>query len=120
MRRIYQALLGLYPGEHQAQFAAEMLETFDRAAAKCSLRGPLAMSRFALRELAGLLAGLTAEWFAKWTAPRMYIHPGRDPQDVRQKIIRNMEHAIANHDFTRARFYSVALDCLDRRLDEGS
>jgi hypothetical protein len=54
MRRAYRALLGLYPYDFKAAFAAEMLAGFDRVAAERQTA-----------ELASLLAGAAAEWIAK-------------------------------------------------------
>ena len=52
MRRVYRALLRLYPYDYRAAFEKEMLEGFERAAAM---------------EVAGLLRGVAAEWCAKLT-----------------------------------------------------
>jgi hypothetical protein len=114
MRALYQAILRLYPAKHRALFAVEMTETFDRAATQCRQGGPLAVLSFAIRELGGLLRGLAGEWFAKWTARGSYLSNG-ETLTPEQRCIRRMEHAIANHDFVRARFYSIALDKLQRR-----
>ena len=117
MRRMYRAILKLYPCEHQASFAAEMVETFEQSFTDCRQRGRAAMFRFALRELTGLLEGLTTEWLAKSISPRVYITPRcYSGKDLRQKLILHMEHAIAHHDFTKARFYSAALDRLERKI----
>jgi hypothetical protein len=114
MRALYQAILRLYPAKYQALFAAEMTATFDQAAAHCCRRGRFALLSFAIRESGGLLRGLAGEWFAKWTARRSYLSQRESLTDV-QRCIRSMEQAIANHDFVRARFYSIALDRLQRR-----
>ena len=53
----YRALLGLYPYDFRAAFAAEMLAGFAKDDAEhCGA------------ELAGLLAGAAAEWIAKLTS----------------------------------------------------
>ena len=57
MKRAYQALLGLYPYDYRAAFAAEMMETF----------AWVGSGRRGAAELAGLLAGVAREWIAKLT-----------------------------------------------------
>jgi hypothetical protein len=57
MERIYRALLRLYPYDFRLWFGAEMVHAF-------------AQSPAPLPELAGLVAGAAAEWFAKWTGDR--------------------------------------------------
>ena len=57
MKRAYRALLGLYPYDFRAAFAAEVLAGFDRVAAE--RHGA---------ELASLLAGAAAEWIGKLTS----------------------------------------------------
>jgi hypothetical protein len=52
MRRVYKALLGLYPHDYRAAFESEMLRSFEHPA---------------VAELAGLLRGIAAEWCAKLT-----------------------------------------------------
>jgi hypothetical protein len=119
MRKAYAALLGLYPAEHQALFASEMLGTFDQAALQRRGRGVAPFLYFAACELAGLLRGLLTERVAKWTAGEAYLiscAPSEDgsslPTDVAdverrvQRIVRCMEFAIAHHDFAGARRYS--------------
>jgi hypothetical protein len=55
-KRAYETLLGLYPADYRARFAAEMLSTFEKVA-----------EGRAFAELTGLLTGTAAEWFAKLT-----------------------------------------------------
>lgn len=52
MRRVHMALLRLYPYDYRAAFENEMLRRFERTA---------------VAELAGLLRGIGAEWWAKFT-----------------------------------------------------
>jgi hypothetical protein len=112
MRRLYQFILQFYPAEYRAAFAAEMLATFDGAAAGFRHRGR--WLRFAARELLGLVAGLPAEWTAKRTHGQQYLAPHQstlpdeivDIQKQIQELIRGMEFAIAHHDFPNARRYS--------------
>ena len=58
MDRLYRLLLHLYPYDFRLWFGAEMAHAFAQSSAGL---------RPALPELAGLVAGAAAEWFAKWT-----------------------------------------------------
>jgi len=49
MRRLYQLLLQLYPARIRSEFAGEMIEVFDEAAAEERRRGPIAYVRFCTR-----------------------------------------------------------------------
>src|SRR6266436_2035830 len=62
MRRLYQMLLRLYPGEHRAQFNDEMLCVFAQAAGERRTQGWFACGRFLFRESTGALGGAWAEW----------------------------------------------------------
>lgn len=134
MRRAYTALLRLYPAEHRDVFAAEMLDTFDRAHADWRRRGTLAFLCFAGWELTGLLQGLITEWMAKRSAGHNYVSTCSRlkgecdlPEDAAgmrkhvERLVRNMEFAIAHHDFPKARFYSeqerVARERLERLVN---
>ena len=122
-RRLYRALLLLYPAEHRAVFASEMLLTFDRAATH---RGR--SLRFALAELRGLAAGLFSEWLARWTNPAGYISHRCDPvpaeiplevselQKHLRLLISRLEFAIAHHDFPGARYYAYREQIARERL----
>jgi hypothetical protein len=57
VKRAYRALLGLYPYDFRAAFAAEMLAGFETVGAERHSA-----------ELAGLLTGAAAEWIAKLTS----------------------------------------------------
>jgi hypothetical protein len=59
MKRIYRALLRLYPADYRAMFASEMARIFDQIADEG--RGGVAS------EWIGLIARAAAEWIAKWT-----------------------------------------------------
>jgi hypothetical protein len=64
VKRAYRMLLKLYPYDFRAAFAVEMSEAFARVSTE--RRGA---------ELAGLLAGAAAEWFAKTTSdPAVRAH----------------------------------------------
>ncbi len=118
-KRLYQTLLRLYPADFKASFAAEMLDTFARAAGDRRARGRLRYARFVLSELAGLAIAIPAEWFAR-ASPRPAVAGHHDesiaPEKQLKKIISLMEHAIANHDFPKARFYSELERAVRERL----
>jgi hypothetical protein len=119
--RIFHLLLRLYPPEHQAIFAPEMLDLLKETAYEQRRRGWNAQIRFVLKEGFGLLTGATAEWIAKLTR-RDYVTNQRPPgqteqeaalpaevveaQKLVQSTLRLMDRAIANHQFEKARFYS--------------
>jgi hypothetical protein len=69
-KRVYRALLQLYPSDYRARFAAEMLAAFEEGAAEQRARGCVAGVGFALLELMSLLLGAGAEWGAKFTCDR--------------------------------------------------
>ena len=119
MRQMYQAVLLFYPREYRATFAAEMLDTFECAAASWRKRGRGAFAGFVARELIGLFGGLFTEWTAKWATGERYITthclaspaPGlpleiAETQKQLQQALSRMQFAIANHDFPGARLYS--------------
>lgn len=126
MHRLYQFILKFYPAAYQAAFTAEMLATFDQAAAVSHQRGRAAFLRFSVRELFGLFSGLLSEWTAKRARGPHYLAAQNstlpeeivDIQKHIQELIRSMEFAIAHHDFPNARRYSDE-ECIARaRLNE--
>jgi hypothetical protein len=147
IKRVYQTLLQLYPADYKALFAEEMSNTFEKADEERRAKGALHFMRFAFAELSGLLIGAATEWASKLTTGRSVqdrFSPGlrqiqlagacaspdsgRTQDEVAETekrieiIIGNMVHAIANHDFPKARFYSdqerAAREHL-RRLQQG-
>jgi hypothetical protein len=112
MRRIYNIFLHLYPKDHRALFASEMLAVFEQVAEERRRRGWNALLHFTLTELIGLVRGAAAEWIAKFTFRRMPLT--RVPVTVElaeaQKhldlIVRQMDYAIANHQFPKVRVLS--------------
>ena len=120
-RRVYKALLRLYPRDYRAMFASEMLAAFEQAAAAQHSRG------FLLAELSSLLAGAASEWIAKLTTDdsvrgrllpdRLLMRPPGVPWELHyagafeveaaernvKLLIERMVHAIAHHDFEGAR-----------------
>jgi hypothetical protein len=98
LRRVYAVLLRLYPREYRALFGREMLAVFDRAAEESRKRGWASYVGFVLAELIGLLKGVAAEWSA----------PPNEVTEAEKRIeldIKRTVHAIAHHDFPKARFY---------------
>jgi hypothetical protein len=118
MRRIYAALLNLYPRDYVASFGSEMLSTVELLAEEHRRRGRAAFIRFAMAELTGLMVGAAVEWMARLRTdkPVAVAYAGRSggsvPDEVLESqrriafLISGMEHAIAHHDFPRARDYS--------------
>ena len=121
--RIFRFLLRLYPPEHQALFAPEMLALLEETTREGCQRSWSAHTYFVLKESFGLLKGAAAEWFAK-SAHIGYL-PNQRPhgqteqesalpaevvkaQEFVQSTLRLMEHAIASHQFEKACFYSYA------------
>ena len=60
MRRFYRLILHLYPRLVRKEFANEMLDVFDEAAAAERRAGPVAYARFCAREALGLVINLVA------------------------------------------------------------
>ena len=123
MKRMYAAVLRLYPVEFQQMFAVEMLRTFEQAGAA---KGGF---WFAAKEFAGLLRGAATEHFARLVGSRRYLH--RDFESALnasaseceiarliQSVIGEMQCAIAHHDFPRARSCSEQEKRARRRLNE--
>lgn len=119
MREIYRNTLRLYPSQHRAIFALDMMATFDQAAADYRKRGVAPAIWFAAKEEVSLLQGIVTEWFAKLVSGDQYLaaeclspHTSNTSLGVVelqlriQQLIRGMEYAIAHHDFPKARHYS--------------
>ena len=119
MRKLYRAILSLYPTEYRSIFAQEMVEVFDHAAMAAEKQGLLSLLRFAACEFAGLLNGLFSERVTRWRDRERYItsrclsRPDTgfpleiaDLQSRLEHLLRSMEFAIAHHDFPGARYYS--------------
>ncbi len=113
----------IYPTSHRTAFASEMKAVFDEAAQEQRKRGSGALARFALKEACGIATAALAEW-SDVLRPRQRALSEMEPAQPIGKIalteqriqlnLRRMEHAIANHQFTHARFYSE----VDRRYRE--
>jgi len=108
MKQLWKTLLWLYPKAHREEFAAEMETVFDQASEAHRLRGWLPYTRFAIREMCGVLAGAAAAWVADGRGVIAINMPDK-PETTQTAIeanLRLMEHAIATHQFEKARFYS--------------
>jgi hypothetical protein len=113
IRRIYGALLRLYPAEQRKLFAAEMSRVFEEATKEQRGRGWAVFVRFILGELMGLMTGVGAEWIAKLTSRRLRkpIHLVDEVTQAQRHIdfiVSRMDYAIANHQFARVRYLAEA------------
>jgi hypothetical protein len=112
MRRAYKFILLLYPRGHRDQFAEEMTGIFEDAFAERLGQGWGWSVRFAFSEVAGLIGGAAGAWFHRNTVPATTPSESGRPKDLveaEQRInwnIARMVHAIANHQFERARMHS--------------
>jgi len=115
VRRAYQFFLLLYPREHRDQFADEMMRVFEEVSAERRAQGTGWFVRFAFGEMQGLIAGAAGAWIDRDRAhpvPAANPSHGGLPQDIadaQQRVdlsVAGMVHAIANHQFERARLLS--------------
>ncbi len=110
MNRAYRFLLLLYPREHRDRFAEEMLRVFEEAYSERRSRGRAWFIRFAFAEAHGLIAGATGAWFERGHEPNAAepTLPGdlAEAQRLVDTNIAGMVHAIANHQFEKARLFS--------------
>lgn len=121
-----ELLLRLYPQEHREMFGEEMAAVLRQAAADRRVEGRWHYARFVTWEIMGLVAGAAAVWAAQFANQRR-VQPEAEPSglsDIREterKIqisIDCMVHAIANHQFEKARFYSIAERKFRARLEK--
>lgn len=110
MKRAFQLCFILYPREHRDKFAEEMTHVFEQAGADRRAEGWTAYMRFAFSEIAGLISGAAWAWVAPERAAQAaalkYSHLPRELAEAQQRVDDNiaaMVHAIANHQFERAR-----------------
>jgi hypothetical protein len=115
MRRAYRFFLLLYPRQHRDRFAEEMLGVFDEASAERLKRRWTWYVRFAFAEVTGLVAGAAEAWFVQ--KPAVEVRPApcsnlsEELVEAQQRVdanIAGMVHAIANHEFEKARNHSDA------------
>jgi DNA-binding PadR family transcriptional regulator len=110
LRRAYSVGLVLYPADFRAQFGAEMVTVFEQAAAQRRGRGGTSVLLFFVKEMLGLLAGAARERAFHDDAIRAHDDLPF-PSDVAgterylEIVSRRLIHAIANHEFTNARYY---------------
>jgi len=110
-------LLGMYPKDHRAWFAAEMQSVFEESAQEHRKRGGARYLRFLLAECAGLVGGLGGAWAAKLTRGAYTHHPQlvrpspatalpQEVQEAQDRVtihLNSLLHAISHHDFVKAR-----------------
>jgi hypothetical protein len=110
MNRACKFLLLLYPREHRDQFAEEMIHVFEEASWERRAQGLGWYIRFAFGEMNGLIAGAADAWFNRGHAPSApeQTPPGdlAEAQRLVEVNIAGMVHAIANHQFEKARLFS--------------
>lgn len=126
--QVFDFLLRLYPKDHRHLFGVEMASVLRQALEDRRAQGRGAYLWFAIWEMAGLVAGAAALWAAKLAnrrdmepAPETPLSPSDNVQETEQLIqrcIHCMTHAIANHEFEKARFYSTAERRLRQRLED--
>ncbi len=81
MKRAYEMLLGLYPADYRAFFAAAMLNAFEKALEERRRDRQVVLARFVFAELKGIAIGAGAEWISKLTSEKSIR--GRCLPDVR-------------------------------------
>ena len=115
MTRAYRFCLLLYPRRHRDRFADEMCRVFDEALAESRSEGWTWRLRFACAEMAGLIGGAAGAWIGRNSVtpvpaenPAQHWMPQEllDAQRAVDAHVRAMVHAIASHQFERARFLS--------------
>jgi len=111
MRRAYEFMLLLYPRGHRDQFAEEMLGVFEEAFDERRAQGWSWSVRFAFAEMAGLIGGAAGAWFDRRPSPEVPVvstlpHELFEAQQRVELNVAGMVHAIANHQFERARALS--------------
>jgi hypothetical protein len=120
MTRAYGLFLCLYPRSYRKAFAAEMAAVFEQSAHEQRSLGRLAFIHFLVVEAASLLWGSGIEWFSTLSdngehscdlASAVDSSLPAEIIEAQQRIrynLRGMEHAIAHHQFERARLFSAA------------
>ncbi len=111
MRRAYRFCLLLYPRHHRDRFAEEMLSVFEEASAESRARGWAFHLRFTLSEITGVIAGAADAWLDRcpeFEPPAASALPSEliEAQRRVDLHIAGMVHAIANHQFEKARIHS--------------
>jgi len=117
MKHLWRTMLRLYPAAFREQFGAEMETVFDLAAAEHRRLGRLDYAAFLIGELVGLAIGSASAW-ATTARPVIVVAGSASMQTLIERNLRLMEHAIATHQFEKARFYARVDDELRARLPE--
>jgi hypothetical protein len=120
MKRVYGAFLRLYPREYRDLFGPEVLNVFAQAAEEHRARGLGVWAWFIVSELSGAVISAGSHWVDRFSAQRRAVTPEpagakgsglfnavEEAQNRVDLNLRRMEHAIAHHDFTAARAYSI-------------
>ncbi|MBV8843079.1 MAG: hypothetical protein JO307_09730 [Bryobacterales bacterium] len=131
MKRLYRALLWLFPPGYRLAFGDEMTAVFEALARDRRRRGKAVYLEFLLTESITLIAGAVLEWIEK-AAGREYpadVAAARRAEtdvsvpaeiiEARQRVttlVSLMTDAISRYDYKRARFYSLAEERERRRL----
>ena len=108
--RAYSMGLVLYPADFRAQFSAEMVAVFEQAVAQSCGRGGTRVLLFFVKEILGLLVGAARERLFDDGAIRVQHDPPL-PSDLAgaerylEFVSRRLTRAIANHEFSSARYY---------------
>ncbi len=124
--RFLDFLLRLYPKDHREMFGAEMASVLHQAAQDRRSEGIAAYLWFTFFEIAGLLAGAVALRAATLAGrrrmkPIIWIPAASSVEETElliQHSIDCMVHAIATHQFVKARFYSEVERKLRQRLQD--
>jgi hypothetical protein len=124
--RFFDLLLRLYPKDHREMFGAEMANVLRQASHDRRREGIAAYLWFTFFEIAGLLAGAVALQAATLAGhrrikPVLWIPAASTVEETElliQRSIDCMVHAIATHQFVKARFYSEVERKLRQRLQD--
>jgi HAMP domain-containing protein len=111
---IYRFLIAFYPAQFRAVFAAEMVLVFREAVAASRHAGLICRWIFVFREYAALVTGAIRERVASSFASPSYMcavasQSSTEVEELEQRVahlVQQMQHAIAHHDFAKAREYS--------------
>jgi hypothetical protein len=106
MKRVFRLFLLLYPAEYRRIFGEEMTNTFEELGHEHGWS-----VRFVIAELGGLIRGAASAWLERRRPAVATDGPARPwmPREVveaQQRVdehVAAMVHAIANHQFERAR-----------------
>jgi hypothetical protein len=111
MKRAYRFFLLLYPRDFRDRFADEMAGIFEEACRDRYDRGWAWQVRFTFAEMTGLIAGAAGAWFDRRPDSEDPAASTLPPElmEAQRRVdlnIAGMVHAIANHQFEKARVHS--------------